>query len=121
MAEICNECGRSVKMGSGRFVNRIPDCNTQEERKEMGKPYPEGDFVCAECDSQADMKNMDELLKSKPLSMEELKTKSPLSEDKTKEVMDFLQKYGFIKVKDDQVQITQLGLSFLELPVVARK
>ncbi len=50
MAAICNECGRSVKEGSGRFVNRIPDCNTQEERKEMGKPYPEGDFVCAECD-----------------------------------------------------------------------
>ncbi|GAH29832.1 unnamed protein product [marine sediment metagenome] len=57
MAEICNECGRSVKAGSGRFVNRIPDCNTQEERKEMGKPYPEGDFVCAECDGLGGEKN----------------------------------------------------------------
>lgn len=50
MSEICNECGRSVEFGSGNFVNRIPDLNTLEERKEMGTPFPEGDFVCADCD-----------------------------------------------------------------------
>jgi hypothetical protein len=50
--EICNECGRSVKPGSGLFVNRVPDFNSPEERKEMGKPFPEGDFVCAECDAK---------------------------------------------------------------------
>jgi len=50
-AELCNECGHSVAPGSGRFVNRIPDLNPPEDRKEMGKPYPSGEFVCAECDS----------------------------------------------------------------------
>jgi len=50
MKEICNECGKSVKFGSGRFVNRISDFNTRAYRKGMGKPYPEGDFICEECD-----------------------------------------------------------------------
>lgn len=50
--EICSECGKSVVFGSGRFVNRIPDFNTLAERKMMGRPYPEGDFICAECDSK---------------------------------------------------------------------
>ena len=34
------------------FVNRVPDLNTTKERKEMGKPHPEGSFMCAECDSK---------------------------------------------------------------------
>jgi len=51
MTEICNECGRSVARGSGRFVNRIPDANSVEERLELGRPHPEGDFLCAECDN----------------------------------------------------------------------
>jgi len=51
-AEICNECGRPVTPGSGRFVNRVPDCNTPEERKAAGKPFPQGDFLCAECDAK---------------------------------------------------------------------
>ena len=51
--EICNECGKSVKFGSGKYVNRVPDLNDAEYRKEeMGKPFPEGDFVCAECDEK---------------------------------------------------------------------
>ena len=50
--EICNECGQSVKFGSGRFVNRIPDLNDTETRVEMGKPFPEGDFLCAICDDK---------------------------------------------------------------------
>jgi len=52
MSEICNECGRSVKLGSGWFVNRVPDFNQPEERKAMGKRFPEGDFICAECDER---------------------------------------------------------------------
>lgn len=51
--EICNECGQSVKWGSGNFINRIPDFNSPEERHEMGKPYPYGAFMCAECDVKA--------------------------------------------------------------------
>jgi ribosomal protein L34E len=47
--EICNECGRSV---SGLFVNRIPDLNDFEERKEMNKPYSKGDYICRECDEK---------------------------------------------------------------------
>lgn len=54
MTEICNECGRSVKFGSGNFVNRVPDCNTIEERNEMGKRFPQGDFLCVECDEKPD-------------------------------------------------------------------
>jgi len=49
MTEICNECGKSVAWGSGRFINRIPDANSVKERKELGRPYPEGDFICANC------------------------------------------------------------------------
>ena len=50
--EVCNECGRSVRLGSGWFVNRVPDLNEPEVRKEMGKPFPEGDFICAECENK---------------------------------------------------------------------
>ncbi len=50
--QICNECGKSVAWGSGLFVNRIRDLNTKEERMEMGKPHPEGDFICVECESK---------------------------------------------------------------------
>ena len=50
--EICNECGQSVLLGSGRFVNRIPDGNDFKTRIEMGKPYPKGNFICAECDNE---------------------------------------------------------------------
>ena len=51
--EICNECGRSVAFGSGRYVNRVPDLNDEETRQEGGKPFPQGDFICAECDIKA--------------------------------------------------------------------
>ena len=50
--KVCNECGRSVAWGSGWFVNRIPDFNTVEERRAIGRPFPEGDFICAECDQR---------------------------------------------------------------------
>jgi len=49
-SEICNECGESISPGSGRFVNRVPECNRYQERVNNGKPYPYGDFICAECD-----------------------------------------------------------------------
>jgi hypothetical protein len=49
--DICLECGRSVAPGSGLFVNRIPDANDLATRRSMGWPYPEGDFLCAECDA----------------------------------------------------------------------
>jgi hypothetical protein len=50
-AEICNQCGRSVAWGNGWFVNRVPDLDTLEDREAMGRPYPEGDWICADCDS----------------------------------------------------------------------
>ena len=50
--EICNECGRSVKFRSGFFVNRVIDLNPVEERKNMNKPFPEGTFICSECDEK---------------------------------------------------------------------
>lgn len=48
--EICCECGESVRFGSGKFINRVPSISDVKERKEMGFPYPEGEFICAECD-----------------------------------------------------------------------
>ena len=57
--EICNECGQSVKIGSGLFVNRIPDLNDKETRIEMGKPFPEGDFICVVCDEELSQKCLD--------------------------------------------------------------
>ena len=50
MKEICNECGLPVDTKSGRFVNRVIDFNDYLTRKEMGKPFPEGDYICAECE-----------------------------------------------------------------------
>jgi len=50
--EICNECGRSVKIGSGLFVNRVVDFNDFEDRVEMHKPFPDGDYICHECDEK---------------------------------------------------------------------
>ncbi len=50
--EICNECGRSVKQGSGLFVNRVRDLDNITTREENGKPYPNGDFICIECDDK---------------------------------------------------------------------
>jgi hypothetical protein len=51
--EICNECGDSVKFGSGKFANRVPDCNTVEQRRdEMGKPFPKGGWICSECEEK---------------------------------------------------------------------
>ena len=48
--EICNECGKSVKLGSGRFVNRVVDLNDFETKLEMGKPHAAGEFICSDCD-----------------------------------------------------------------------
>ena len=47
----CNECGRSVAAGSGLFVNRVPDFNDIKTRIANGKRFPEGDYLCRECDS----------------------------------------------------------------------
>lgn len=48
--EICNECGKSVKFGTGLFVNRVIDLNSPIDRKEFGKPFPKGDFICSICE-----------------------------------------------------------------------
>jgi hypothetical protein len=52
--EICNECGRSVKQGSGLFVNRVIDFNDYETRIAMEKNFPEGEFMCIECNLKLD-------------------------------------------------------------------
>ncbi|MCP4259118.1 MAG: hypothetical protein GY774_16655 [Planctomycetes bacterium] len=48
--EKCFKCGESVAQGSGKFVNRIPSCDDIETRTEMGVSFPEGDYICADCD-----------------------------------------------------------------------
>lgn len=49
--EVCNHCGRNVQFGSGLFINRVSDFNDLETRIQNGLKFPEGDFVCVECDS----------------------------------------------------------------------
>jgi hypothetical protein len=48
--ETCCKCGNSVKMGSGNFVNRIPDLNEPDDRIENGDVFPFGEYICEECD-----------------------------------------------------------------------
>lgn len=47
--ETCVNCGESVAFGSGKFVNRVPVCDDYEVRKERYF-YPEGEFMCEQCD-----------------------------------------------------------------------
>lgn len=54
ICEICCNCGHSVKFGSGRYVNRIPECNTTDVRIQNGMPHPEGDFICKVCEEKFD-------------------------------------------------------------------
>jgi hypothetical protein len=58
--EICNECGCSVAWGSGHFVNRVPDLNDADTRREMGRPFPNGGYVCADCEERIGMEANDE-------------------------------------------------------------
>lgn len=53
-SETCNECGQSVRRESGKFVNRVIDLNSYKTRKGMGKPHPEGDYICADCEEDLD-------------------------------------------------------------------
>ncbi len=53
-SEICNECGQPVHTSSGNYVNRVIDFNGYKTRKEMGKPFPIGDYICAECETEQD-------------------------------------------------------------------
>ncbi|GAG69279.1 unnamed protein product [marine sediment metagenome] len=53
-ATMCVECGRSVKGGSGYFVNRVPVCDDLQTKIDGGRPFPEGEYECAECDSARD-------------------------------------------------------------------
>lgn len=55
--EICNECGKSVKFGSGLFVNRILDLNDYNDKLAMGKLFPNGNYICAICDEQFNLKS----------------------------------------------------------------
>ena len=50
--EICTVCGKKVSPGTSGFVNRIPDFNDLKTKREMGRKFPEGEYVCAECDSK---------------------------------------------------------------------
>ena len=58
--EVCNHCGKSVALGSGKFVNRIPDFNDIETRIFYERKFPTGDFVCEECDNNSLTENENE-------------------------------------------------------------
>jgi hypothetical protein len=48
-SETCFECGDSVKFGSGKFVNRVPNLDDFETRVDMGTPNPFGEWLCQDC------------------------------------------------------------------------
>jgi len=52
MTETCRNCGDSVTWGSGKLVNRIPDGNDMETRIANGDQFPEGDYLCGECEDK---------------------------------------------------------------------
>ena len=60
MINVCNECGRSVAEGSGLFVNRIVSLDNFETHKEMGKPFPNGGYMCRECWKEGELKKVGE-------------------------------------------------------------
>ena len=47
---VCTDCGASVALGSGNFVNRVPDLNDFEDKVQGGCPYPWGEYKCARCE-----------------------------------------------------------------------
>ena len=52
ISEVCNECGKSVQFGSGLYVNRVLDLNDYETKLDMGKPFPQGEFICRLCEEE---------------------------------------------------------------------
>jgi hypothetical protein len=54
LIEVCNHCGKDVSLGSGLFVNRIPDLNDIEIRIQNNLLFPIGDFICCECDVKSE-------------------------------------------------------------------
>lgn len=51
MSEMCVHCGRSVKIGSGNYVNRIPVLDDIYVKQGM-YDFPEGEYCCAGCDAR---------------------------------------------------------------------
>lgn len=48
--QVCAECGDSVRPGSGKFANRVPILDGFPERVKQNRPYPEGTYICHECE-----------------------------------------------------------------------
>ena len=44
-------CGQDVSRCSPLFANRVPDLNDCETRVEMGRKYPQGEWICIGCDN----------------------------------------------------------------------
>ena len=53
VVEICNHCGSTVSLGSGKFVNRVPDLNDISTRRSNGLVFVQGDFICETCDDHS--------------------------------------------------------------------
>jgi hypothetical protein len=51
--EVCCECGKAVILGSGLFVNRVMVFDDHKTKIERGCPYPEGEFICPNCESES--------------------------------------------------------------------
>jgi hypothetical protein len=51
IAVICCQCSRPVSPGSGLFADRMSEANDENTGMDMGRPYPWGDYLCAQCDA----------------------------------------------------------------------
>lgn len=63
-SEICCICGHGVSHLTSLFVNRVPECNDYDTKVEMGRKFPEGEWVCIVCDntdSDGVVLNLDEV------------------------------------------------------------
>jgi hypothetical protein len=76
--EICNMCGKDVSTKSKRFINRIPDFDSLEERISRNVKYPIGDFICTQCDNKANKLKQEDGIKEEPYYIKEYQNSSAL-------------------------------------------
>ena len=48
---ICVICGKSVKFGSGRYINRICVFDSYKEKVKLNYSFPKGKYICESCDT----------------------------------------------------------------------
>lgn len=112
--EICQNCGKSVARGSGLFVNRVVDFDDYKCRVEKGCPFPEGDFICQECEEKLTVDRYEE---DEPCNMDEY------DEYERQQELEDLEEYNEMKItrKELDIQIEALKKFFADLDIRLKK